>query len=277
MTGSDITGLTCASDRTPIGRKTKRHEDFDFTMPEPQTYIFDSDQQQAHYYEVAEEGLTYHPPGRKSIAVRWEDMQYLDDISGHKVNIVLNEAPLIIPLFYATRQFPALLTTVCSKLAQLHRNKIGTQTFKGNLAYFVHSGLVLSVFLVIVLGGTFYLYRYTSAWLFILTVTLPMMGYILLQPHTVSPDDDSLYVRDFVRTRFIDYTRIKHVSFDVHGDQYAAFLCILVQLTNGRKIKIQRFENLILLFIFITTKWHRSREIASENHLPPQPGNHHPD
>jgi len=166
---------------------------------------------------------------------------------------------------------------VCSRLARLHRDKIGTQTFQGNLAYFVHSGLVLSVFLVIVLAGTFYLYRYTSAWLFILTVTLPMMGYILLQPHTVVPGDDRLYVRDFVRTRFIDYIRIKQVAFDVHGDQYAAFLCILIQLTNGRKIKIQRFENLILLFIFIQTKWHRSREIASDNRLPTQHSNHHPD
>jgi len=246
-------------------------------MPEPQTYIFESDQNQPHYYEVGEAGLTYRPPGRKSIAVPWEDMQYLDDISGHKVNIVLNEAPMIIPLFYATRKFPALLTAVCAKLAELHRTKIGTQIFKGNQAYFVHSGVVLSIFVVLVLGGTFYLYRETIAWLFILTVTLPMIGYILLQPHSVAPDDDTLFVRDFVRTRFIAYTRIKHVAFAVHGDQYAAFLCILIQLTNGRKIKIQRFENLILLFIFIQTKWHRSREQASATMRPPQHGNHHPD
>lgn len=126
-------------------------------MPEPQTYIFESDRHQAHYYEVGEAGLTYHPPGRKSIAVRWEDMQYLDDVSGLKVNIVLNEGPMTIPLFYATQQFTALLTAVCSKLARLHRKKIGTQTFKGNLAYFVHSGLVLSVFVVLVLG-VFFIY-----------------------------------------------------------------------------------------------------------------------
>jgi hypothetical protein len=245
-------------------------------MPEPQTYIFESDRHQAHYYEVGEAGLTYHPPGRKSIAVRWEDMQYLDDVSGLKVNIVLNEGPMTIPLFYATQQFPALLTAVCSKLARLHRKKIGTQTFKGNLAYFVHSGLVLSVFVVLMLGGVFYLYRFTAAWLFILTVTLPMIGYILLQPHTVTPGEDSLHVRDFVRTRFIDYTRIKRVAFDVHGDQYTSFLCVLVQLTNGRTIKIQRFENLILLFIFIKTKWDRSREKTSEKLPLSQHGNNRP-
>jgi len=243
-------------------------------MLEPQTSIFESDRHPPHYYEVRASGFTYRPPGGKNIDARWEDIKYLNDISGHKVDIVLNEAPLIIPLFYATRDFPALLTAVCVNLAELHHDKIGTQTFKGSRAYFVHSGLVLSVFLVLVAGSFFYLYRFTPAWLFVLTVTLPMIGYILLQPHTVAPGDETLFVRDFVRKRFIDYTRIKRLAFDVNGDQVAAFLCILVHLTNGRKIKMQRFENLILLFIFIQTKWHRAREQTS-GHLPPSPrGNH---
>ena len=45
-------------------------------MPEPQTYIFESDQHQPHSYEVSAAGLTYRPPGRKRIAVRWEDIRY---------------------------------------------------------------------------------------------------------------------------------------------------------------------------------------------------------
>ena len=243
-------------------------------MPEPETYIFDADQGQRHSYEIGAKGLTYRPPGRKSIAVRWEDIRYLDDIPGLKVDIVLNDAPTIIPLYYGTRNFSALLTAVCSNLAGLHREKIGTQTFKGSVAYFVHSGLVLGVFLVLVLGSVFYLYRFTPVWLFVLTITLPMALYILLQPHTVAPENEMLVVRDFVRTRCIDYARIERVAFDFHGDRQAAFLCILVHLTNGRKIKIQRFENLTLLFIFIQTKWHNARGKASANVPPAQPGNY---
>jgi hypothetical protein len=242
-------------------------------MPEPETYIFESDPHHAHSYEVSATGLTYRPPGRESIVVRWPDIQYLDDISGLKVNMVLNDAPTIIPLYYATRQFAALLTAVCSNLAALHGEKIGTQPFKGNLAYFVHSGLVLSVFMVLVAGSMFYLNRFTPVWLFILTVTLPMAAYILLQPHTVVPGDDTLVVRDFVRTRFINYTRIERVAFDFHGDQHAAFLCILIHLTNGRKIKMQRFENLILLFIFIQTKWHNARGNTAAHVSPTQHDN----
>jgi hypothetical protein len=156
----------------------------------------------------------------------------------------------------------------------LHREKIGTQTFKGSLAYFVHSGLVLGVFLVLVLGSVFYLYRFTPVWLFVLTITLPMAIYILLQPHTVAPEDEMLVVRDFVRTRFIDYSRIERVAFDFHGDRQAALLCILVHLTNGRKIKIQRFENLTLLFMFIQTKWHNARGKDAANVPPAQSGNY---
>ena len=127
---------------------------------------------------------------------------------------------------------------------------------------------------MLVLGSVFYLYRFTPVWLFVLTVTLPMAAYILLQPHTVVPGDDTLVVRDFVRTRFIDYSRIECVAFDFHGDRHAAFLCILVHLTNGRRIKMQRFENLILLFIFIQTKWHNARGKTVDNVPPAQPGNH---
>jgi len=242
-------------------------------MPEPEIYIFESDQGQRHFYEISAAGLTYRPPGRKSTTVRWEDIRYLDDIPGLKVDIVLNDAPTIIPLYYGTREFGALLTAVCSNLAGLHREKIGTQTFKGSLAYFVHSGLVLGVFMVLVLGSVFYLYRFTPVWLFVLTITLPMAIYILLQPHTVAPEDEMLVVRDFVRTRFIDYARIERVAFDFHGDRQAAFLCILVHLTNGRKIKIQRFENLTLLFMFIQTKWHNARSKAAANVAPAKPGN----
>jgi hypothetical protein len=243
-------------------------------MPEPETYIFESDQRQRHSYEISTVALTYRPPGHKSITVRWEDIRYLDDIPGLKVDVVLNDAPTTIPLYYGTRNFGALLTAVCLNLAGLHREKIGTQTFKGSLAYFVHSGLVLGVFLVLVLGSVFYLYRFTPVWLFVLTITLPMALYILLQPHTVAPEDEMLVVKDFVRTRFIDYGRIERVVFDFHGDRQAAFLCILVHLVNGRKIKMQRFENLILLFIFIQTKWHNARGKASTNVPPVQSSNY---
>lgn len=233
-------------------------------ISEPQTYHFESEDHQIHSYQAQKDGLTYQAPGRKSITVRWEDIKYLEDISGQRVEIIRNDDPANIPVFYHTQHFSDLLTSVCSELARRHRHQIGTQTFKGSLAYFIHRGIVLGIMAMLLLASVIYRYEFTSIWLFMAAVTLPMIGYILLQPHAVTPVEDGLSLQDFMKTRFIAYDRIKHIAFDFHGDRQVSFLCILIHLTNGRKIKIQRFENLILLFIFIMSRWNMARETGPE-------------
>jgi hypothetical protein len=246
-------------------------------MTEPQTYHFESEDHQIYVYQVAKDGLTYQAPGRKSTTMRWEDIQYLEDISGLRVDIVRNGEPATIPIFYHTHQFSDLLTLVCSKLATLHHHQIGTQTFKGSLTYFIHRGIVLALMALLFLASVIYQYEFTALWLFMAAVTLPMMGYILLQPHAVTPLEDGLSLQDFMKTRFIAYDRIKAIAFNFHGDRQVSFLCILIHLTNGRKIKIQRFENLILLFIFIMSRWHMAGETGTRG-APPKgsDGDHHP-
>ena len=229
-------------------------------MPEPQPYRFESEDHRIHSYAVKKDGLTYQAPGRLSVTVRWENIKYLEDISGKQVEIVRNDAPATIPIFYGTHRFSDLLTSVCSKLAKLHGHQIGTQTFQGSLTYFIHRGIVLGILALLLLVSVIYRYEFKSMWLFMAAVTLPMIVYILLQPHAVTPVEDGLSLQDFMKTRFIAYDRIERIAFDFHGDRQISFLCILIHLTNGRKIKIQRFENLILLFIFIMRRWHTGRE-----------------
>lgn len=246
-------------------------------MTEPQTYHFESEDHQIYVYQVEKDGLTYQAPGCKSTTVRWEDIQYLEDISGQRVDIVRNGEPANIPIFYYTHQFSNLLTHVCSKLATLHRDQIGTQIFKGSLTYFIHRGIVLGIMALLLLASVIYHFEFTALWLFMAAVTLPMMVYILQQPHAVTPLEDGLSLQDFMKTRFIAYDRIKGVAFDFHGDRQVSFLCVLIHLTNGRKIKIQRFENLILLFIFIMSRWDRARKTRPGGAPPKRPdGDRHP-
>jgi hypothetical protein len=164
-----------------------------------------------------------------------------------------------------------LLTTVCSKLAALHRNQIGTQTFKGSLTYFIHRGVVLGILTLLLLASIIYRYQFTALWLFLAAVTVPMIVYILLQPHSVTPLDKGLALQDFIKTRFIAYDRIKGMAFDFHGDRQTSFLCILIHLTNGRKIKIQRFDNLILLYIFIMSRWQTATDAEPQITQPKPP------
>lgn len=228
-------------------------------MPNTETFIFQPEQHPAHAYQLDAAGLTYHPPGRAPVAVRWEDIRYVEDVSGRKVDVVLKGSPKAIPLYYATQNFSRLLAGVCARLSELHRSRIGVQTFGARKSYRIQVGLVLGIMVLLMLAGTIHLHRDTAAWLFLLATTLPITVYLLRQPHTVTPGDAHLEVRDFVRSRTIAYSRIRALAFDLHGDAHVAFLCLKIHLTDGRAIKVQRFENLVLLYIFIKTKWDAAR------------------
>ena len=162
--------------------------------------------------------------------------------------------------------FTALLTTVCTRLAALRRKQLGIQTFQGQQGYAVHRAVVLGLSAVLIAGSSVYLQRFTLPWYFICAMTLPIMVYILRLPHTVSPGEDTLVVKSWMATRRIDYGRIEGVAFGFHGDRRTSYLCILVRLTDGRRIKIQRFENLILLYICIWSQWQMHQAQTPEAH-----------
>jgi len=229
-------------------------------MTETATYRFESERQRTHLYAIRPDGITYHPPGRESITVGWDAIHYLQDLSGKRVDIVHGDGFETIPIFYGTDRFAGLLTSVCSQLARLHRPQIGTQTFTGSRSFFIHRRIVLLVLGALLLGGVVYLQHFTIVWLFAVAAILPMIVYILRQPHTVTPEDNRLLVQNALQTKSIAYDAVQDVVFDFHGDQHVAFLSILITISDNSRIKIQRFDNLILLFIFIITKWQPHRE-----------------
>lgn len=233
-------------------------------MPENQTYIFEPELQPPHTYEVGPEGLVYRPPGGGRRMVPWEAIRYLDDVSGRKVDIVAGDGAAPVPLFYGTDRFAELLAAVCARLAELHGDKLGTATFRGDRAYSVHRAAVLAVFAVLMFGGLVVLEARLLVWLFIVAATVPMAAYVLRQPHTVTPREDGMEVKDFLRSRFIPYDHIAAITFDLYGDRHTAYLCIRVRLTGGRRITVLRLENLVLLFLTLRTRWERWRAKAAE-------------
>ena len=241
-------------------------------MAEAYTYIFEPELRPPHRYELDREGLVYHPPRGVPRAVRWQDIRYLEDVSGRRVDIVVGAPATPIPLFYGTRRFSGLLEDVCDRLAGLHRDKLGIRTFRANRAYRAHRTTVLSVLAALLLGSVIYLQDHLAVWLFVLGTILPMAAYILRQPHTVTPLEDGLEMKDGLRTRFIAYGRIAAIGFALHGDTHTAYLCVRLHLTDGRRIKVQRFDNLVLLFLFMKTKWerHRSKAAGQRAAKPPE-------
>jgi hypothetical protein len=228
-------------------------------MVESKFYIFQPEQRPPHTYVLDAAELTYRPPGGTPTAVRWDAISYLKDIPGQKVDIMIKDSATVIPLYYATRNFAELLAGVCAPLADLHREQIGVRTFSGRRSYLLHIGIVIGIFVLLIGLSTVHFRQFTGVWLFIIAMTVPMTIYLLLQPHTVKTEDNHLEVRDFIRTRIIGYTRLRKLAFGLHGDKHTAYLCIKIHLADGRTLKIQRFENLVLLYIFIKTKWDAAR------------------
>jgi hypothetical protein len=106
------------------------------------------------------------------------------------------------------------------------------------------------------MAGVLFLNFFDPTMLIVAAMTIPIGIHLVLQPIEVRPDTDGVYVRDFCRRRLVPYAAIETLTFDARGDLHVSFLRILVILRNGRRIKISRFDNLILLFILIEHYWH---------------------
>lgn len=233
-------------------------------MTDPQRYIYEPELQPPHTYEVGADGLGYRPPRGPRRQLPWEGIRYLEDIAGHKVAVVAEDTTGDIPIYYGTRHFADLMAEVCGRLAALHSDKLaGRRRFVANRSYVIHSGTVLAVFALLMVGGWFVLDGRIVVWLVLAAATLPMAIYVLRQPHTTTVSEEGIEVTNFLRTRFIPYSQISAIRFDRYGDKQSAYLCLRVQLVGGRRITLLRLEHLVLLYLMMILQWERRWNKAS--------------
>jgi hypothetical protein len=226
-------------------------------MTENGRYTFAPAMGPPHVYEIDAAGLTYRPPGGGEVALQWGDIQYLEERPGQKVEIVTDTADQTVPLFFAIQSFGDLLDRLCTELAQLHRDKLEAITFRATRSYFTHFTVVIGVLIAFFMAGVLFLNFFEPTMFLVLAMTVPIAVSLVLQPIEVTPTEEGLRVRDFIRLRLVPYGAIATLAFDVRGDLNYSFLRIIMTLRNGRRVKIARFENLILLFIMIKAHWHQ--------------------
>ncbi len=224
-------------------------------MNDSRRYIFSPTMGPPHVYEVNAAGLTYHPPGGAAMALPWEEVRYLEERPGQKADLVSNDPDKVVPLFFGTQNFVDLLDRLCTELAVLHRDQMAQLTFRATRSYFTHFSVVIGVLIAFFMAGVLFFNFFEPTMLLVVAMTLPIGVSLVLQPIEVTPDKDGLRVRDFLRRRFIPYDNIRALHFDVRGDLNFSFLRIILTTHQGRRIKISRFENLILLFIMIKAHW----------------------
>ena len=225
-------------------------------MTDPRHYTFTPALGPPHVYELGVAGLTYHPPAGEAVELRWEDIRFLEEGPGQKVDVVGANPERIVPLFLATQNIGDLLDRVCTELSVLHRGRMETLTFHATRSYFTQFAVVVGVLIAVFMAGLLYLQTFEPAMLLIFAIAVPIMISLVLQPIEVTPDSNGLHVRNFVRRRQIPYSDIETLAFDVRGDLHVSFLRVLLGLRGGRRIKITRFENMILMYILIQSYWH---------------------
>ena len=187
-----------------------------------------------HVYELDADGLTYHLPGEEAVVLRWGDIQYLDERPGQKVDIVAGTVDKPVPLYFATQDFADLLERLCTELAMLHREKMETSTFRATRSYFTHFSVVIGVLIAFVMAGVLFLNFFEPTMFLVVAMTVPVGVSLVLQPIEVTPTDEGLRVRDFLRLRLVPYGAIAALVFDVRGDLNYSFLRLVITLKSGR-------------------------------------------
>ena len=223
-------------------------------MNESKTFYDESLKRGNIYYDVHENGFVYRPPSDEKISLSWRDIHYVEDRSGYRVDIFLNNKKEV-PVRYTTNEFSVLLKTICLKLSGIHQESFHSHKFKLTLKNSLHLSTVILVLLLFLICS---LLANKVLFALLLTLFVPVGMFIQRQPISLTIDNHTLTVRDLFVTRAISYNEIQNIDFEVNSNDYGSTLCILINLKKGKKMTIKKIENIILFFIMLQIKLNKN-------------------
>ena len=213
------------------------------------TFCFEPFVNRKTYYDVSHDGFTYRPYNRKKLDIKWEDIDYLKNSSNKCVDVYFNGREDPIPIFYGTSDFNVLLKMICDQLAAIHPDIFQSQEFKASKSYFLHILFGLAVSLVIVIFGV----QYDSKILLIISALFVLLSINLMnRPLSIFLSERNILIRSFLFKKIFTCADIQEIDFKLVGMDESTFLAINIQLTNGKRFRIQRFDRMILCFILLT-------------------------
>ncbi len=218
-------------------------------MSTTQTFCFEPFPKRTIHYDVSTDGLTYRPYNSERVSITWEGIDYLKNSSNKCVDVYFNNRDEPIPIYYGTADFNVLLKMICDRLADIHKGVFQSQEFKASKGYYLHILFGLALSLVIIIFGV----EYDSKIMFIISALFFLLGiHLMTRPLSIFLSDNQFLIRSMLFRKIFSYADIKDLDFKLIGSDYSTSLAINIQLTNGRKFRIQRFNNLILCFILLT-------------------------
>ena len=227
----------------PVGKQTK------LFMGTVQTFCFEPFLNRTYYYDVSDDGLTYRPYNSDTLTINWEDIDYLQNSSNRWVEVYCKGLEDPVPIYYDTGDFEMLLKFVCDKLAAIHGEIFQRQEFKASTSYFIHILFGLALSLVIIIFGI----EYDSKILLAISGLFVILSiHLMNRPLSILLSEKSFLIRSFLFKKIYRYSDINGLNFKLFGSDYSTYLAVNIHLKSGKKLKIQRFDHLILCFILLT-------------------------
>ncbi len=227
-------------------------------MSTVQTFCFEPFLNRKTYYDISDDGLTYRPHNKEKVDIKWEDIDYLQNSANKWVEVYFNGLEDPVPIYYDTGDFVILLKLICDKLAAIHGGIFQSQEFKASTSYFVHMIFGLALSLVIIIFGI----EYDSKILLAISGLFVILSiHLMNRPLSILLSEKSFLIRSFLFKKIFRYSDIEGLDFKLIGSDYSTYLAINIDLTSGKKIKIQRFNHIILCFILLTLA--KNNEVAS--------------
>jgi hypothetical protein len=219
-------------------------------MDEAQTFCFEPYLNRKYYYDVYDEGFIFRPYEGEKLDIKWEDIDYLQNSPNRRVEVYFSGGEDPVPIYYDTGEFNILLKTICDKLTTIHGEIFQSQEFAASRSYFIHITFFIFLSLAIIIFGI----EYDSKILLVVSALFFILGiHLMNRPISIVLSEKTFLIRNFLSKKIFSYSDIKELDFKLVGHEYSTYLAIIIQLINGKKYKVQRFDNIILCYIFLTS------------------------
>lgn len=217
-----------------------------------QTFCFEAQNNQKYYYDINDDGLTYRSSDTEEISINWEDIDFLKDSPYKRVDVHFQNMEYPIPIYYDTGRFETLLKAMCDKLADIHSRNLPSREFKASLGYFIHIIVAISFSSLIIIFGI----ENNSKLLLAASILFLFLAiHLMRRPLSISFSDENFIIRNLFFKKIFRYSDIKGLDFSLTGHEYSTYLVINIHLKNGKKLKIQRFNDITLCYIYLVSRY----------------------
>ena len=223
---------------------------------EPQTFEYETYQDENLFFEITENGITYRL-GEKNICAEWPQIQSIEaNRFSNTLDIQVKGDDPVIKVPFGIDDFLTLVRKLTHGFILKNKAALGRAPaeFSVSPIFYLLMGVFLFAPLVLILA---YAFNYdnlahldTMPKMVALFIPVLLVGYGVCIPVRACLKADCLLVRGLVRKTTIPYSNIKRIDVDLkEAGKRGKLLTVVIHKTKGRSIKIKWITDLILFYM----------------------------